>query len=115
MKSFLFRNIPETFLTFHWHSDQFSLPPGCVRIAYSQATPNQAFICPGKPIAGIQFHPEYTLEMIRYFSREHSEDWTPDVFVGGKEQVLAETEKVPETYWLMEALLNNIQEAYVEA
>jgi GMP synthase-like glutamine amidotransferase len=112
--SFLFQNIPETFLTFHWHSDHFSLPLRCVRLSYSQSTPNQAFICPGRPVAGIQFHPEYTIEMIRYFAREHSDDWKPDLFVGGKEKVLAETEKVPDTYWLMEALLDNIQKAYVD-
>jgi GMP synthase-like glutamine amidotransferase len=112
--SFFFQNIPETFLTFHWHSDHFSLPPGCVRLSYSQPTPSQAFVCPGRPLAGIQFHPEYTLEMIKYFSQEYSDDWTPDLFVGGKERVLAETEKVPDTYWLMEALLNNMQEAFAE-
>ena len=25
--SFLFKNVPDRFLTFHWHSDHFSLPP----------------------------------------------------------------------------------------
>jgi GMP synthase-like glutamine amidotransferase len=112
-KSFLFRNIPETFFTFHWHSDHFSLPPGCVRLAYSQATPNQAFMCTHQPIAGVQFHPEYTIEMIKHFCREYSDDWAPDLFVSGKERVLAETEKFPDTYWLMEALLTNMHEAYV--
>ena len=32
-QSFLFKDLPETFFTFHWHSDHFSLPPGCARLA----------------------------------------------------------------------------------
>lgn len=111
--SFLFRNVPKRFRTFHWHSDHFSLPPECTRLAFSEPSPNQAFICEERPVAGIQFHPEYTREMVQYFAREESQDWKPDKFVAGKDAVLAQTDNIPDTYWLMTALLDNMEREFV--
>lgn len=106
--SFLFQNVPETFLTFHWHSDHFSLPPGCTKLAYSEPTANQAYICKERPIAAVQFHPEYTRDMVQQFAREWGDEWQKGPFVAGKEAVLAQTEEIPDTYWLMTTLLNNM-------
>jgi GMP synthase-like glutamine amidotransferase len=111
-ESFLFRDIPDKFTTFHWHSDHFSLPHGCVSLAFSEPTSNQAFIRGDDPVVGLQFHPEYTREMVTYFSEEEGDKWAPDLFVSGKENVLRETAQIPDTYWLMEALLNNMEEAF---
>lgn len=106
--SFLFQNVPETFLTFHWHSDHFSLPPGCTRLAYSEPSANQAYICKERPIAGVQFHPEYTRDMVKQFAREWGDEWQKGPFVADKEAVLAQTEKIPDTYWLMTTMLDNM-------
>jgi GMP synthase-like glutamine amidotransferase len=113
-ESFLFEGVADPFVTFHWHHDHYSLPPRCVGLARSQATATQAFADAGRPLVGIQFHPEYTLELIRYFSHEHSEDWEPDLYVAGKDPVLARTEEMDETYGLMEALLNNMDREFHE-
>jgi GMP synthase-like glutamine amidotransferase len=107
--SFLFENIPPSFVTFHWHSDHFSLPRNCTRLAHSNATKNQAFVCKDRPLVGLQFHPEYTREMVTYYAREHSQDWIQDEYVSTKEAVLSRTSEMPDTYWLMESLLNNIE------
>jgi GMP synthase-like glutamine amidotransferase len=112
--SFLFEGVSDPFLTFHWHNDHYSLPPRCLRLARSRATANQAFAAADRPLVGIQFHPEYTLELIRYFSNEHSEDWEPDNYVAGKDAVLAKTEEMNETYGMMEALLNNMDREFHE-
>ncbi len=111
-ESFLFRNIPDKFTTFHWHSDHFSLPQGSISLAHSKPTSNQAFIRRDDPVVGLQFHPEYTREMVRYFSEEEGDEWVPNLFVNGKERVLRETGEIADTYWLMEALLNNMEEAF---
>ena len=111
-QSFLFKNVPETFLTFHWHSDHFSLPPGCTGLAYSEPTPYQAYTHKNHRIAGLQFHPEYTLEMVRFFATEYGDDWKKNRYVAGKEAVLSQSEQVPETYWLMELLLDNMERHY---
>lgn len=48
---------PESFLTFHWHSDTFELPQGAVPLARSVACENQAFQLADHVLA-LQFHPE---------------------------------------------------------
>lgn len=112
-ESFLFKNLPGSFTSFHWHGDHFSLPPGCTRLAYSQASPNQAFISHDPPAVGLQFHPEFTLDIIRTAAdRFGDEYWIEGPYVAGKKVILTETEKMAETYWLMETLLDNIEREY---
>jgi GMP synthase-like glutamine amidotransferase len=114
-ESFLFQNIPQSFVSLHWHSDHFSLPASCTRLADSNASENQAFVCSGRPLVGLQFHPEYTRDMVKYYAAEHSQDWVPDMFVSSGEEVLARTDEIPDTYWLMEALLNNLEREFTHA
>jgi GMP synthase-like glutamine amidotransferase len=113
--SYLFQNIPASFSTFHWHSDHFSLPRNCTRLADSKTSKNQAFICNDRPLVGLQFHPEYTRDMVNYYAGEHSQDWVPDEFVTDKEEVLARTKTIPDTYWLMETLLNDMEREFTPA
>ncbi|MEK7689967.1 MAG: type 1 glutamine amidotransferase, partial [Bdellovibrionota bacterium] len=55
----LFEGLPDTFVTYSSHFDEVAeLPSLFVRTASSEACVNQAFEVPGKPIFGIQFHPE---------------------------------------------------------
>lgn len=42
---------------FHWHSDNFELPPSADLLASTPGCPNQAFRI-GRNILGLQFHPE---------------------------------------------------------
>ena len=114
-ESFLFRNVPPSFVTFHWHSDHFSLPDNCTRLAFSPPTENQAFVCNERPAVGLQFHPEYTRDMVKYYAAKRSQDWVPDKYVSSADEVLARTDKLPETYWLMETLLNNMEQKFIRA
>ena len=111
-KSFLFRDIPERFVSFHWHSDHFSLPPGCTRLAYSEPTAQQAFVLEGKPIAAFQFHPEYTREMVIQSARECGDQWEKGPYVAGPEAVLAQTAQRADTDWLMSRLLDNMEREF---
>ncbi|MDO4643922.1 MAG: gamma-glutamyl-gamma-aminobutyrate hydrolase family protein [Cardiobacteriaceae bacterium] len=67
----IFSDIPERF--FQWHNEGFTLPDGAVKLAASDAFPNQAFSI-GKNAYGFQFHPEATLEQIRYWHTRDSEE-----------------------------------------
>ena len=111
-RSYLFQNVPEQFITFHWHADHFALPPGCTRLAYSEATENQAYICRERRIVGIQFHPEYPLESVKYFVQEFGDMMQNGPYVAGKEKTLSQTDQIPETYGLMAAILDNIDRQF---
>lgn len=53
----------QAFLSFHWHGETFTIPPGATRVASSGHCANQAFAV-GKHL-GMQMHVEMTVEMIR--------------------------------------------------
>jgi GMP synthase-like glutamine amidotransferase len=57
-----FGDAPREFLSFHWHGETFSLPPGATRILESPYCANQAYVL-GKHLA-MQCHVEMTREMI---------------------------------------------------
>lgn len=111
-RSFLFQNIPKRFITFHWHFDHFSLPQECTRLAFSPATPIQAFVADDRPVVGVQFHPEYTKSMVAHFADKLGHEWEQDTFVAGRDAVLAKTGKILDTYWLMESMLDNMEHEY---
>ncbi len=111
-QSYLFQNIPPQFTTFHWHADHFSLPDGCIRLAYSEATTNQAYICERRPVVGLQFHPEYTLALVKYFARQWGHEWEKGPYVAGKEKVLVQSDQIPKTYELMATLLDNMDRQF---
>ena len=52
-----------SFLSFHWHGETFSLPPGASNIATSPHCTNQTFVL--GPHLGMQCHVEMTPEMVQ--------------------------------------------------
>jgi len=52
-----FKDLPDEFIAFHWHGDTFDLPSESVRLAYNEATQNQAFQYKNLAL-GLQFHLE---------------------------------------------------------
>ncbi len=113
-RSFLFRGLADPFVTFHWHADHFSLPPGGVRLASSPPTPNQAFVLAGRPVVGLQFHPEYTRDMVRRFAEEFGHEWKTGAFVAGVRNVLEQTARLQDPYDLAAGLLDNMVKEFVQ-
>ena len=111
-RSYLFRDVPEQFTTFHWHADHFALPPGCTRLAYSKVTENQAYVSRERPLAGIQFHPEYRLESVKYVVRKFGDKMQKGPYAAGKEKILSQIDQIPETYALMAAILDNMDRQF---
>jgi GMP synthase-like glutamine amidotransferase len=60
----LFSFLPDKFPVFQWHGDTFSIPPGAVHLAESEACKNQAFMY-GERVFAFQFHLENTEEIIQ--------------------------------------------------
>ena len=61
-----------SFVSFHWHGETYSLPPGAACIASSPSCGNQAFAL--GPHLGMQCHVEMTPEMIRAWCESGSEE-----------------------------------------
>jgi GMP synthase-like glutamine amidotransferase len=60
----VFAGLPTDLLSLQWHGDTFDLPDGGVRLASSDAYPNQAFRF-GDAAYGVQFHLEVSAAMAR--------------------------------------------------
>lgn len=60
----VFAHFPDRFTTLQWHGDTFSIPPGGIHAAWSEATPNQAFTYDDERVIGLQFHLEETRETL---------------------------------------------------
>ncbi len=68
----LFRQIPETFAIYQWHSDTFTLPDRATRLAGSQVAQNQCFRI-GRATYGTQFHFEANRAVARDWNRRFPE------------------------------------------
>ena len=60
------------FLSFHWHGETFSLPPGAERILSSPHCANQAYAL-GKHL-GMQCHVEMTADMVREWGAQGADE-----------------------------------------
>jgi len=67
---------PEVFTPLHWHGETFDLPAGAIRLAETDAVPNQAFQL-GSAI-GLQFHLEATPESVRQLADNAAHEIEPD-------------------------------------
>lgn len=62
----LFKGLAREFHSFGWHQDEaIGLPSGMRNLARSERCPIQACEVEGKPVFGVQFHPERSLEGAR--------------------------------------------------
>ena len=104
--SSFFHGFPERFTPFHWHGDRFSIPPGAVHLAGSEACDNQAFQF-GDRVLGMQFHLDYTPEGIETMIRNCADELTDGPFVQTPEQMRSVSGHFP----TVQALLNDLLDA----
>ncbi|SYZ72155.1 Glutamine amidotransferase (Class I) [Candidatus Zixiibacteriota bacterium] len=105
-KSPVFGNLPAEFITFHWHSDTFALPPGAIHLAASEACFNQGFSY-GKNILGLQFHPEMRRNDIAEIVERTRDQLVIDKFIQPEEALLNADENFKSmTEWLPMMLAN---------
>ena len=63
-----FQGFPDRMTVFQFHGDTFDLPPGAVLLWKGREVKRQMFLLGSA--AGVQFHPEITLPLIREWSKE---------------------------------------------
>jgi GMP synthase (glutamine-hydrolysing) len=106
----LFQNIPSLFLAHVCHSQTvLSLPPGAIGLARSDHESNHAFRI-GECAWGVQFHPEYTADIMRSYIEEESE-----ALIGSKLDAARLLHEVREARFAAETLSNFAQILECEA
>lgn len=104
----LFAFPPET-RVFHWHGDTFSLPPGGVWLARSEACEHQAFVI-GARVLGLQFHLEMSAADVERIAEACADELTPARFVQSKAEIIAQgTEGAAGTTALLDRLLTLLE------
>jgi GMP synthase (glutamine-hydrolysing) len=97
----LMRGLPATMTPFHWHGDNFDLPPGAISLASSEKTPCQAFRH-GDKVYGFQFHFEVTRDgvaaMAAAFAKELiRENISADRMIAQAAEFIPPLEKISDT------------------
>jgi GMP synthase-like glutamine amidotransferase len=92
----------------HWHGDTFSLPPGAVWLAESDACENQAFLARER-ILGLQFHLEMTPASVEALCANAADDLVPAPHVQSAAQMLSvDAERYAATGRTLEMLLDRL-------
>lgn len=105
----LFRDLPPEFTAFHWHGDTFDIPVGAVRLAGSEACPNQAFQYDAHVLA-VQFHLEYSSSSIAKMIHHCGDELVGGPYVQSREEMADHHDAVQETEGLLFQLLDAMQD-----
>lgn len=100
--------LPETFETFHWHGDSFSIPPGAVHLAASEACPNQIFRY-GERVLGMQCHLDYSAASLQAMVEHCSDELIDAPFIQTDSAVLIDTQRAKNLKQSLYAVLDALR------
>jgi len=110
----LCKDLPAELQVLHWHGETFSLPPGALHLAESQACPRQGFLV-NERILGLQFHLEMTPTSLRTLCSHCADELRPAPFVQSAEQMLGVSPvRYEETARVLELLLDRLDSTHLE-
>lgn len=111
-KSVAFQGLPNRFQAFHWHGDTFSLPPGAVMLAESEACAAQAFSANGGRVLALQFHLESSVESIRAIIQNSANELVDGKYIQGADAMLGNAENFASIRGTMSRLLENMKTSF---
>jgi len=107
-KSRVFSALPQAYEAFHWHGDTFSIPPGALWTAKSEACAHQAFSACGDRVVGLQFHLETNAESLAALATGCADEITVDPVQWPYVQSAASMAARPERLAALRGLLDKI-------
>lgn len=106
-----FGHMPQTFTSFQWHGDTFTLPEGARRLAYSEACGEQAFAY-GDLVVGLQFHLETTPACIETMLNVWKRELVDAPYIQTAEAIMAQSERSEESHAMLCGILDGMAEVY---
>jgi GMP synthase-like glutamine amidotransferase len=101
----LLQDLPDEFISFHWHGDTFDLPPGAVHLLQTDACPHQAYIFDNR-VMGLQFHMEAMPEQVKAMADHGKEELVPGGWIQAENDILSNKDHyTPNNRW-MDGLLS---------
>lgn len=108
----VFSSLPARYEAFHWHGDTFSIPPGALWTAKSEACDNQAFEMNGGRIVGLQFHLETNAASMADIAANCADELNVDPagfpYVQGASAMAQRPERLDALRGLLDQLLDNM-------
>lgn len=104
----LFAPLPRTFTPLHWHGDTFTLPPGAVHLARSEACEHQAFAYEDR-VLGLQFHVEALPSTAQMFWEADAPQLVPGPYVQGEAEIVGAPQRYGAVYPVMTEILARLE------
>ncbi|MFC4799064.1 type 1 glutamine amidotransferase [Neobacillus sp. GCM10023253] len=108
-----FNGVPSTFHAFQYHGDTFDLPKGVKNLAQSEGCKNQAFAF-GERVVGLQFHPEFSEEIIEFLQGTFGDQITPNRYIQEPVAWLKQKESIDGARTVLFTLLNNMEAGFLK-
>jgi GMP synthase-like glutamine amidotransferase len=108
-KSRVFRDLPPEYEAFHWHGDTFSIPPGALWTAQSEACAHQAFTACGDRVVALQYHLETSAASLAAIAANCADELAPgQTYVQSAARMLERPERLAALRGLLFRLLDNM-------
>ncbi len=106
--------LPEELTVLHWHGESFDLPQGALRLASSEACPQQIVLAAAGRALGLQCHMEATPEMVADFCREDADYLVPPPGQGRWMQDAQTMQAERAAYAPMHQALEGLLDAFIQ-
>jgi GMP synthase-like glutamine amidotransferase len=78
--------LPQTFTTFHWHGDTFTLPENAIHLFNTEACAQQGFVYKDH-VAGLQFHMEVKEDLLNNMTENERTELIKAEYVQTEEEI----------------------------